>query len=350
MRNLAPFAAASALCVLAPAQTSSPTGYLATEGNTSLTFFGPPRRLMAIDATQSPGNFSSISWRRDGVAGTNNSYGTRTFDMTLRLGAAVLDYLDTRFDTNYVDPPTTVLSNGSVSLPSWINAPGTPPAPFDLTITFAPFTLRTGRALVWDVEITNSTNLSAVPMDRQWVSPTTIFGAAAGTGCIASGQTAPFFHTMSLLNGGPGMNPAGQVLRIAGANATPNSPWGLLLAGTDPNHNFAGLFCANIRADFGPGALPPFPLLLDVASPTGQIFDKYLGARAGSVPVGATLYTQLFSIDMAIAPMPVALSNGRTANMPAPSSGSVGAAYLSAAAGSPTGTVLYGGAPIAKVQ
>ncbi len=328
--------------------TVSPAGYLTTEGNAAFFFWGPQRRLMGIDRTNvgGPQTWSRAAWRRDGTSAANAGYGPRTFDLTMRMGHSGFAVLHTRFDANYLVPATTVYTTKPTNFPDWTNPPTTPPAAFDFEIPFdVPFNYAGTRALIWDIDMNNSTNTAIVPLDRQYVGVTQTTGTAAGTGCISTGQATPFSHTMFLQNGGAATNPAGMTLGFGGTFAPAGAPMFLSLDVVASNVSVPFL-CTAIRA------MPTVVLSLGAADASGTFTERSLAFAYNASVQGGTFATQLIALD-AGQPTPflaLSLSNGRSAIMPGPSTGSLPACYLWASGTAPTGTVFLGGAPIVRLR
>ena len=327
---------------------TSPAGLHTAEGNASFFFWGPPRRLMGIDHTNAGSalTMTKAAWRRDGTAAASANFGARTFDLTMRMGPGNLAQLSAEFDANYVGARTTVYATKPTSFPDWTLPPTPPPAAFDLEIPFdIPFAYSGAQTFVWDIDVNNSSNTSAVPMDRQYVPVASSLGTALGSGCVATGQASTYAHTMWLQDGGVGTNPAGMTLGFGGVRAPAGAPTWLSLDVVDANLALPFL-CAPLRAR--PTVLIP----AGNADSTGTVVDRDLGFPYHASIVGAQFVTQLVSVDLG-RPAPflsLSLSNGRRAFMPAASTGSVAAAYLWASGTAPRGTVLLGGAPVVRLR
>src|SRR5690606_18159453 len=219
-----------------PAQTTTPAGMSATEGNVSFSFWGPNRRMQGIDATNpSPAVWTRIAFRRDGTAASNSSYTARTFDFEVKLGPANWNFLTNEFDLNYASAPTTVYPMQPTNFPDWSAQPSPAPAPFNFSVMFSvPYT-HGGGAFLWDISMQNSTNTGLVLMDREFLQYPSASGAQVGTGCIATGRTSAFAHTAAARNGGAPLGDYAMHLQVAATNAPANAPVFLMLDVADAN-------------------------------------------------------------------------------------------------------------------
>jgi hypothetical protein len=327
---------------------TSPAGFLQTEGNTEFNHFDSrsARRFQQIDATHLGANFvvRSLGFRRDGGPfGGGSNEPPRTMDFELDFGLADPARLSPVFDANYVPGSrTTAFTRRQVSMPDWTGNIGTP-APFDFVIALdAPIPYAGSRALVIDFTYENlvwqgpADGGSAV--DREFLQARSAGGAQLGQGCVASGSTSPFFHMMTLYNGG-GAGTLSMRLALGGVNAPASSPVIANIDLQDANLTIPGL-CGSLRA--GAGLTIP----LGVADPSGRIVEFGFAFLHSPSIVGGTFVTQLLAPDPGQPSIPVVVSNGRTATMPSdPSSLAHSCAYhwLSAPGPSASAALFYGG-------
>lgn len=340
-----------AICALlsaVPAQTpiTTPAGFQTTEGNLNFSFWGPNRRMQGLDATNLAGaTWSSISFRRDGTAATN-TYPTRTFDFEVKLGSVNWNLITNSFDGNYAAPPTTVYPMQPTNFPDWSAQPTPPPAPFNFTVMFnAPYT-HAGGPFAWDIAMQNSTVTGLVVMDREYLAYASSTGTVLGAGCTATGRTSAFAHTAAARNGGVATGAFGMHLQVAATNAPASSPVFLMLDVTDANISVPFL-CSTVHAL----AIPPF--LIGQSEANGAFLATHLGFPYNSSLIGAALISQMLAPDAGQSPplLPVVLSNARRSTMPNdPTSPSHAAAYIWATLPATSGTVFFGGCPIAQLQ
>ncbi len=154
-----------------------------------------------------------------------------------------------------------------------------------------------------------STTASA-STDREFNGYTTpTAGTSLGTGCVATGRTAAFSHTASMVNlANTPVPDYGMRFRFGGANAPSSSP--VVLNIDFVNQNLAGLVCSTLYAF-------PTVSLTRMSTATGALPDLDFGFTYDPNLLGATLYTQLLAFDAGQSPLPFVVSNGRQTTMPA---------------------------------
>lgn len=348
MRSYTPIVLA-ALSSVSVAQVTTPVGFGSTEGNATFFNFGAARRLQCLDASQSAGAavYTRFSLRRDGTSTASTSYAARTVDMKLTFGPANFGTVSADLNGNLAGS-TVVYAMRNTSMPDWTNPPTTPPAPFDFNVTLdAPY-VHAGGPILWEVEHLNSSLTTQTALDRHYNAYASAAGAliAGSVGCIATGRTTAFGHTTALRNGGPSAGSVGMHLQVTTTNAPSTAPVLLSIDAIDSALSLPFL-CTTLHAQ------PTILLPVGVSSATGAIPAQHFGFAHNPGLVGATLVTQLVSIDAGQAPplLPLVLSNGRSTTMPGdPTAPSAPAAYAFATSPSTTGTFFFGGCLVAELQ
>lgn len=339
----------AALTSAAVAQVTTPVGYGATEGNAVFFNFAPARRLQCLDGTQAntAAVFTRFSLRRDGGSATNTQYGARTVDLQVVLGPANLAQVSADFNANLVGS-TVVYALRSTNMPDWTNAPISQPAPFDFNLTLdAPF-VHVGGPLLWELEHLNSTVSTQTVLDRQYNAYASLVGTdiVGSVGCTPTGGSAPFTHTTTMRNGGAAAGSAGMYLQVSATNAPTTAPVLLSIDAVDSAISLPFL-CATLHAQ--PTVLIP----VGVSGATGTLPSLAIGFPHNPRFVGASLVTQLVSVDAGQAPplLPIVLSNGRTSSMPGdPTALCSPACYAFATSPATTGTFNFGGSLVAELQ
>jgi hypothetical protein len=132
-------------------------------------------------------------------------------------------------------------------------------------------------------------------------------GTALGAGCIATGRTSAYSHSLTAFNTGP----AGDMsLRWSGSNAPSGAVTALHLDLFDAALAFPGL-CTALHSL---GSIASVPL--GAASSTGSIASTTLTFPYSQVLVGLPIVSQLLSVDSGQAGLPVALSRGQMLEFP----------------------------------
>lgn len=337
--------AASLACAsTAIAQSTSPRGFQRTEGNTRFLMFGVDRRLQVVDRTQvgHPAQLTAIAFRRDGST-TSSGWTARAVDCTLQLGRGDLGVVAGDYAQNYRGAATVAFARRRVVVPDWTAPTPSPPAAFDFVLALdAPFVHAGDAALVWDLTAQSSATATGTAMDREFTAYATQAGAALGSGCLASGQSAPFLHLAALQDAGASLLPLGMWLQFSGIRAPANAAVVVHIDVADANLPIAGV-CDRVRA------LPTISVLLGASDASGAVAERAWGFGFAPALVGGVLVTQLVALDAGQAGLPVALSNGRHTTMPAAVAGAIAAGYVF---GDPAqaGAVFLGGAPIAELR
>jgi hypothetical protein len=293
---------------------TSPKGVLTTEGNATFFHWGANRRFQQLDRTHvgTPRLIRSVAWRRDGNGGGATAV-AMTLDLEVKLGnAKSWTLIDGKFDNNFRTTPTIVFSKKQVNVPDWTQAPPMPPAAHDFVALFdgATIFVYTGvDPLIIDFTCENPSLTTGRTMDRDFGQPTWGFSSSLGAGCQVTGRASTFAHSIRMENGGPLLPATGMHMQVSGTNAPSVGPVFLSIAANDANLGIPGL-CTNLRA--APGILLP----LAMAEANGDVPGVMLQFPYAVALQGATIYTQLYSIDPGQTGIPVSLSNGAATVMP----------------------------------
>ncbi len=309
-----------ALAAYLPAQGAvvSPAGLDVLEGDSNNVFpFGQTtvRRYMQIHADLGPTPLviTKLSFRVN--ASTTNYTATRTHDIEVYMGdglptAQQLPQLT--YDLNYANPKVTVLPRQLVTWGPTGQSVSPGPNPFNGTMEIVlttPFVYTGLLPLIWEVAYFGSTatgSTSALDADGS----TSVTGASTitGTGCAATGATALMTHTYTV-------NDTSGTLMMNGtiANGPANAIALMAIGFSNPNVPVPGL-CANLLTD---AVVVQF---LGLTSGTGA-YTADVATGAVIIPnaaAGITVYTQAFALDpLSTAPLPLTMSNGRSATVPA---------------------------------
>ena len=104
---------ASPLVAQADHYTPSPAGYESTEGSYHEHLIGaePRLRYQQVDATNLGGksNRNRMAFRRDGLLGVNNEWGSRTLELEVTWGDGNLQSFGPDFDANFTTTNKTVV-------------------------------------------------------------------------------------------------------------------------------------------------------------------------------------------------------------------------------------------------
>ncbi|MCA8970814.1 MAG: hypothetical protein KDC95_13555 [Planctomycetes bacterium] len=297
------------------------------EGNQVFYHWGSTgRSLTGIGPLSRPRALNQLAFRRDGSSPSGNKR-TLDADVTLSTGSLLHFIGDTA--TMHGPDKTLVLSQTALNFPDWTTSAGSP-APFDFVLKFQkPFVYVRGD-LIWSVYYTNPSDSGLAVNDREWTGPQAGGSSVVGTGC------GSFTHTMQLENNGPGMAHGGMRIRVNATGTQANTPTWLLVDFTASNLS-VGL-CANLYAS------PTIMTYLTTTNATGGLPYCYVGFPYIAAAQSATIVTQILSLDPTQSPLPLALSDGRSATMPSNSStASKEAAYMWSSNPTTTGTVFFGG-------
>jgi hypothetical protein len=336
------------LAAAASAQSTvtSPRGYDATEGEQTFVHFttSGDRRFQQIDATHVTNAFlvNSLGWRRNGTGvGGGTNAPPRTMDLEVTMGVTDMTVLTADFDPNYLPGSRQIVfTKKPVSMPDWSGIPSTP-APFDFVVALdTPFPYTGSLGLVIDFTYENLAvqgSTGSVNVDRAYVGALTSTGSLLGAGCVATGRSSAFSHTMRLENNGPNAPRYGMRLRADGTNAPSGAPVLLNIDFADQNLNIPGV-CTTLHAS------PSLSVLLGVSSATGVVPQASLSFPHTPSFLGATVVTQLVAPDAGAGAIPAVLSNGRRAAMPNdPAASSNDCVYHWTTLPSATGTLFFGG-------
>lgn len=311
-----------------------PIGMDAIEGNAVFYHWGSTgRSLTGIGPLSRPRAINQLAFRRD----ASPSGATRTLDATVTLSTGSLLYFVGDTATMHGPNQSVVLQQTGVNFPDWSTSAGSP-APFDFVLKFQkPFVYTLGD-LIWSVYYTNPSDSGLATNDREWTGPVTGASTVVGAGC------GGFSHTMQLENNGPGMVKSGMRIRVNASSAPASSPAWLLVDFTASNIPVPGL-CASLYA------LPTIFLPLPVTTSTGTLPLVYVGFPYTAAAQGATIVTQLLSVDPTQTGLPLVVSNGRSATMPTSSTtSSKDAAYMWSSNPTTTGSVFFGGCLVVELK
>ena len=328
----------------AQSYVTSPRNYDTTEGNAAFANWGPSRRLQGIDNTQkgTPLVIKQLAFRRDGTGSAGSA--ARTMDITVVMGTMTWGILSTTMDDNFTPgSQLTAFTKKNVNFPDWSAAPPAPPAAFDFTLPFdTPFVYLGLTALVWSVSNELSSNTGLVSTDRQYVAytPTNAAGVLLGTGCVSTGQSATYGHTMTIGNA----NVVADMALTASVTAAPaNAAVYLFLDAINSNLVIPGM-CATIFA------YPRVNVVIGTASATGALSNKVLQFPYNQALEGQQIYSQCLSVDVGQPGFPVSISAGRSTTVPTSTlAAGMQAAYQWSSLPTVTSTVFYGGSVIARL-
>jgi hypothetical protein len=150
------------------------------------------------DLTGSPRTFSELACRRYGWLGAQTGATARTLDMELYCLHANAGRPSTTFTANYATTPVLVITRKSVNLPDLTANLGNP-APWNIVFPFdQSFSYSGSQPFGWELRIHGSTATGAYFTDSYESDTNNGRVTRTGTGCIATGRTAPmmFFPTV----------------------------------------------------------------------------------------------------------------------------------------------------------
>ncbi len=296
-------------------QTSfiSPAAAATAEGNSNGTMWasGGARRYQQIhsDITTS-GAIKGMAFRTDG--NTNTYTGIRTVDLELFLGLAPsYDAASLFFDQNYV-PQTKlqVLQRKTLNFgPQGQNSsPGVftnHVIPFD-----TPFAYPASVSLVWEVLIYSNTGSGFHYQDADRSSTALNSGTVTGTGCTATGRTAPMAQNSQCYDIG------GTFAFTAGVTNGPSAaPLLLSIGATNPNVIIPGVICGGIYTDL----TMSFPA--GTTDANGTVANTYgFVIHFPNTIAGLSFHSQVHALDPGLSEvLKLANSDGKNYIVPNPS-------------------------------
>jgi hypothetical protein len=351
---LIPFALTAAAGLSAQSQVTSPLGFDAIEGSTSFNHFtdSGDRRFQQIDHSFAGTSFltRSLGFRRNGTGsggGTNEP--PRTMQLEITFGLTDMTVLSSEFDANFQAGTRQVcFTRKLVNMPDWTGLAGSP-APFDFNVPLdVPYPYAGSDALVIDftydsLRWSTGSASGGSAVDREYTGARTATGSAIGNGCTPSTASGAFSHSMRLENNGAGGGAYGMRLRISASNAPQNTPIIMNLDLMDQNLTVPGL-CTTLHA------LPALSAPIGLADPSGDLLQTSISFGYDASFVGVQLVTQLAGFDPGQPQVPLVLSEGRRASMPAgPTTTSHPTAYHWATLPTPDGTLFFGGGMVLQL-
>ncbi len=320
-----------ALAATAGAQSfTSPRGFLTVEGDSShFALFNPGyERFQQIDDTwtgQPVQALRTLSFRRDGALVGQNG-GPRTMQLTVDLGEADWNSISGGFASNWVSTPTRVFTPKTVNQPDWSMLAAVTPAPFDFTVPFdTPFNYPGNHAFAFELTIENVAANGSPEVDRELGSSASFnqdFGRSVDFGCLVNGQALEMGHTLFLRNYGPSHPNFGMQFGVGVQYAPVRQNCILNVATTNANLTVPGL-CARVHA------IPQITIPLGPSDGLGDVPQTFFDFPYFAAAVGVTFVTQALALDPgSTAGIQVALSNDRTATMPAAPRPSPRTAYI----------------------
>lgn len=266
---------------------------------------------------------NKVSQRRDGA--TAAAGGTRNVDLEMFMGDSVAwDRVSYVFASNYLAPATQVVARQVVSIGP-TSAPGSP-APFELAVPLSTPYIYTGvNSLAWEVvQYSNAAVGTIGQLDVQ--SGSSNAGVAAtltGPGCTATGQASVMDLGVQHVDRG-GAYQFGFFV----ANAPASAPVVLYLGLSNPNQAFPGL-CGSLYTDLtavlGAAVSDASGYVREIGTSTTTSYPYAPWTIVLPNPLGQpTLYAQAHALDLGRSdPLPICNSNGRSWQIPAPSTTSV---------------------------
>jgi hypothetical protein len=304
--------------LLAQGTIVSPPGLDMLEGNASNTWplWGDVPRYMQIhgDLGSTPRALRQLAFRLNGNAAAYP--GPRVLDAELVMGNSVpWDRPSWIYANNWVGTPVTVMARTTVNLQNLTGGAG--PTPFDAKFPFStPFVYTAQSSIAWDLRAHSNTGTGGGPWDAHWASAGTGgLNATIGTGCTASGQSAP------MLLGGSHADYSGIFNMGWYVNRGPaNAPTVLAFGTTNPNLSVPGL-CDMLYTN------------LQIVLPMGSTdATGFLGERFTATTVGpggrnawalpntfptAIFFLQAHSLDAGSTnPIPISSTHGRQVTVP----------------------------------
>lgn len=311
MFRLTSWAALALTCVI-PAQGSfvSPVALTSTEGISQNTFpFNAPFHYMQVhgDMRSKVLVIKGMSFRRDGKTTTNGAL--RTLEIEVNFGASDFAQTSSTYASNFTGTPTQVFKRGKVNFPAW-PAPVSSPSPWDAQVPFNNGTyLHLGTAdLAWEWITHSTTSTGYYLADATSAGDQRGTYTRLGTGCRATGQSRTMLATSYFAV----RRATNQLLYAATCSYGTASASGAILVGTS-NPNLPLPIC-------GPATLYTDALLtIPVVSSTSGSLNTGAGLTIpfNASYAGLKAYTQIYTADANLGPLPVAVSNGVESVVPA---------------------------------
>lgn len=249
---------------------------------------------------------NAISFRRAPNRVANTTAIGHTLDATVTLGAGDLHAFTATFATNYVGLPTVVLARRTVNMPDWTHQ-SVPPEVFSVVLPFdAPYTVDTQHDFIWQFLVQDSTlpNVGTSLYYSDRTASRTATPVVVGTGCTATGRTAPMTLAMSFTNTGTAMS-----LSFSGSNYPASVPVVLHVGLANLNLRYPGL-CGNIYAR------PDLMLAAGSTSFAGALAPQTVPLPFRRAFRNLSLVTQALAPDVDQVGLPLVLSEGREGGVP----------------------------------
>lgn len=311
--------AALLLAVAGTAQNPavSPAHYATEEGATTSSFpFSNPVRYQQVHADlRGPARIVlALSFRRDGMLGPRVNFAPRTLQLEVRMSESDLPTMSATFANNYATPASVVLPATSLTTPDFVDQPRTVPGPFAFRIPLqVPFAYTGTRDLLWEVAVTSATGTgTAVPLDAP-ISGFNLVTPGAytmnGLGCMVQG-----LETMLRANHSVQSLPNGSfaIFDFTASFLPPSAACAFLFGSGAVNLPVPGV-CTNLY-------VLPLVTLNGTADATGT-FKPFTGVLPrlpfSNAIVGQSFDAQVAGLDPGMTPVPVRVTNGVTARIPA---------------------------------
>jgi hypothetical protein len=196
-----------------------------------------------------------------------------------------------------------------IVLPNMPTKPSSPPAKFTATIPFkTPFVNLALNALVWEYVGTASSSTGAYIMDAHSGGTTEVGQSTVlGKGCVATGQRSAMTATATFTSY---LNPNRIQYVCSTRNGTANANGGVLIGSMNPNAAFP--ICNKVlytNADIA--------LLGAKSDANGAFSTGVMSFPWDPVFSGMKVYSQTYTADRAMGPLPIAVSNGVESWVPA---------------------------------
>jgi hypothetical protein len=312
MRIIFASIAVAVLSCTAAAQLVSPATHLSTEGNSNNTypFYGNTFHYQQVqgDIRGNVQIVKQIAFRRDGTISISSAAKTVTAELWMGHGDHAT--VGTTYANNYdAAGRTQVVPNGPINLPAMPAKPTSPPAAFTAIIPFKTSFIYLGtKDLVWEYSCSASSSTASYIMDavssgRAVSGPYTLLG----TGCTATGQTRPMVARAYLTT----FRSPDRVRYYCYTNyGTKSAAAGILVGLKNPNAAFP--ICNKIlytNADL---------VTIGAMSRTNGYFNSTTGLYFpwNAAFAGLKIYSQTYTADAALGPIPVAVSNGVESTIP----------------------------------
>jgi hypothetical protein len=234
--------------------------------------------------------FKNLAWR---PASSTASHGGFTATLTLTFGTngPTPDNATTTFSTNLGANPQVVINNGTVNIGAYTK-PTQPPGAFVYKLPLPTTYVYTGNGtFCWECRLHNHTGTQNLSFDLYYTQsvPTLRTG---GTGCTASGATAPASLTGTI---------SGSAISLAASNM-PAAGGSMLLVGLNPTP-------FDLTASGAPCSLRTDILALLPGAGSGSS-ATWTGSIPTTVPDGVAVFLQAGAADAQANNMGLVLSNG----------------------------------------